>query len=341
MTDSTAAAKLAPESRTDSDHHSHETGGVTSWASDFAGHVWGAAKVVGHFAAGAGHEIVEHPLKTAAEVAVGAGVAVAAAEVGIGLTAGAAVAGVALVGYGAVRGVQIAAKEGVGAIPEHMKEAYESAKHSAGDVISAAGLVYRGEQGKKGEDAAATLENVGRAAVPLAAMAVGGVGSDLAKAAVNGGARILEDVLPPMTLFEPAYAGAGGVAGGARVLAQAPARLSAEGGLLAGGTAMASENMTDFDRQQHFIEGTRAPGVVEAPPGPATEIGKGFKNIDEVMKNGGTRGFFKFNDDGNGWYSVEVTGGPLQGRTGIWEKGSKVFQFDGIEGHTGEFELPR
>jgi hypothetical protein len=81
--------------------------------------------------------------------------------------------------------------------------------------------------------------------------------------------------------------------------------------------------------------------VVEAPPGPATEIGKGFKNIDEVMRNGGTRGFFKFHDDGNGWYSVEVTGGPLQGRTGIWEKGSKVFQFDGIEGHTGEFELPR
>jgi hypothetical protein len=322
----------------------HEVGGITSWTSDFAGHAWGATKVVGDFLAGAGHEIVEHPLKTAAEVAAGVGVAFAAAELGIGLAAGATAAGVALVSYGAVRGVQIAAKEGVGAIPEHMKEAYESVKHSAGDVISAAGVVYRGEQGKKGEDAAATLENVGRATVPLAAVAVGGLGSDLAKVAVGGGAKILEDVLPPMTLFQPAYAVADGVAGGAGVAARIAARSSTEGGVFAGGagaTAVANENMSDFERQQHFIEGIKGSGVVEATPGPATEVGKGFKNIDEVLKNGGTRGFFRYNDDGNGWYSVEVTDGPLQGRTGIWKSGSKEYQFDGLPGQTKEFQLPR
>jgi hypothetical protein len=341
----------APEARTDNSQHAHESGGIASWASDFAASAWGATKVVGHVVAGAAHEVVEHPLKTAGEVAVGVAAGVAAAELGVGLAAGAVAAGAVMVGYGAVRGVQIAAREGVGAIPGHMSEAYQEAKKSAGDVLSAAGSVYRGESGKKGEDAAAVLENVGRAAVPVAAMAVGGAAGDAAKAALRGGVQVLEDLLPPLTIGEPAlaYAG-GGIAGGARAIAQAGGRLSVETGALVGATGAGASYMTregegggmsDYDRQQHFIDGKKIPGPVEAPEGPAAEVGKGFRDIDQVLKDGGTRGYFKFQNDGKGWYSVEVTDGPLKGRTGIWERGSTKFQFDGIAGHIGEFELPK
>jgi hypothetical protein len=302
---------------------------------------------VGDVAAGAAHEVVEHPLKTAAEVAGGLVLATAAAELGVGALAGAAVGGVALAGYGVVRGIQIASKEGIGAIPAHMKGAYEDAKHSAGDMLSAASTIYHGETGQKAEQAAAKLESLGRGAVPIAAFAVGGGAGEYGQMALRGGAQMLEDILPALSL-EPAYALAGGgIVGGA--IATTPGRFGAEqvaAAAEAGAVMQMSEagpgrggNMSDYDRQQHFIEGKKGPVLPEAPTGPAAQIGEGFKNIDNVLKNGGKSGYLEFADDGNGWYSVKVTEGPWAGRTGIWEKGAAKFHLDGGNGQSFDVDL--
>ncbi|MBU6454933.1 MAG: hypothetical protein KGS72_24400 [Cyanobacteria bacterium REEB67] len=131
-------------------------------------------------------------------------------------------------------------------------------------------------------------------------------------------------------------------------MAQAAGRLSGETGALVGATGAGASYMaregeagriSDYDRQQHFIDGKKPPAPVEAPEGPAAEVGKGFRDIDQVLKNGGTKGYFKFQDDGKGCNSVKVTDGPLKGRTGIWEKGSTKFQFDGVDGGLSEFDL--
>ena len=164
MTDAAVAAAKAPEARNTPAEKPHDSGDTHNWATDFASSVWGAAKVVGHVAYGAAAEVANHPLKAAAEVAGGVAVAAAAAELGIGVTAAAAVGAVALTGYGVYRGAQIAATEGVGAIPDHIRAEYQDIKHKANTVMDAAASVYRGDTGKKSENAAATLERVGSAA---------------------------------------------------------------------------------------------------------------------------------------------------------------------------------
>ncbi len=82
---------------------------------------------------------------------MGAGIGVAAlsAEAGIGLAAGAVVGGAVLAGYGVVRGVQIASTEGIGAIPDHMKDAYEGAKQSAGEYSTQHRPFIEARRGKK------------------------------------------------------------------------------------------------------------------------------------------------------------------------------------------------
>jgi hypothetical protein len=350
MTDATATTTAHPgaEAHIDNTAKPQDTGASHSWAADFASSVWGAAKVVGTVVEGAADEVIEHPLKAAAEVATGLAVGVVAAEAGIGVVAAAAVGGVALAAYGAVRGIEIARTEGVGAIPAHMKQAYEDVKHSAGNVLNAASTIYHGEKGAKADQAAAELENVGRGVVPLVLTAVGGAGAELGQMALRGGAQVLGDFLPALT-FEPAYAYAGGgIVGGA--IATTPARVGAESVIAAEGAGVAMKmadgsegnggNMSDYDRQQHFIDGKKVPGPVEAPAGAATEIGKGFEDIDNVMKNGGVRGNFKFSDDGNGSYSVKVTGGPLAGRTAIWQKGDAQFHMDLSGSGSTSFDLP-
>jgi len=357
MTEATVTGHPSTETHSEHTAKPQDAGSHHSWAGDFAASCRGAAAAVGHAAAGvahvvgdvavgAAHEVAAHPLKAAAEVGTGVVLAAAAVELGVGVVAGAAVGAVALAGYGAYKGVEIASKESVGAIPGHMRHALEEAKHDAGDLIGAAATVYNGEKGQKGEEAAARLENVGRATVPFAAAAIGGAGGEIGQMALRGGARVLADILPALSL-EPAYAYAGGsTMGGA--IATMPGRVGGEQAALAAGTAGTTMHMSDssrggmseYDRQQHFIEGKGAPGAIDAPPGPMTELGKALKNIDQVMKQGGVKGNFKFTDDGKGIITVEVTDGPLKGRTGLWEKGSPQFSFDMGKGKSPDFKIP-
>ena len=84
--------------------------------------------------------------------------------------------------------------------------------------------------------------------------------------------------------------------------------------------------------QQHFIEGKSAPGLVETSDGLGTKIGKGFKDVDNIIKNGGQRGNIKYTDDGKGWLTAEVTEGPMAGRKAIWQKGTIEYLVEGKDG---------
>jgi hypothetical protein len=338
MTDATIHAPQAAADRTTSDkEHEH-----SSWASDFASSVWGAAKVAEHVAAGFGKEVYNNPLKTAAEVAGGIAVAAVAAEAGVGIVAGAAIAGVALAGYGAVRGVQIAATEGVGAIPEHMRAAYNDASQSVSSMVDAASTIYNGEGGQKERDAAQKLENVGSAMVPVAAMIVGGTGAEVGQAAIRGGINALTDILPSLS-FEPelAYAGAAGSTGGTMAAIAAPAKIGEAAAIAGTAGATISQMSADgpnWGTQQEFITGMKAKPV-EVQSGIATQIKNDLKQVDEIIAKGGQRGNIRYTDDGHGMITIEVTDGSLAGRTGIYVKGADEFSFDGINGHTPDIKL--
>lgn len=341
MTDATTKPTNVTDKASPSKEPEH-----TSWASSFASSVWGAAKVTGDWAAGAAKEVMEHPLKTAAEVGAGIATTAVAAELGVGVAAGAAIGGVALAGYGVYRGAQIAATEGVGAIPEHMRQSYNDTKNNLSGLIDAASTVYHGEGGQKERDAAERLESAGRASVPFAAAIVGGTGGEIGQAAIRGGANAINDILPSLS-FQPelAYAGAGRIAGNAMSAIQS-ATISGEHVAVAGAAGATVSKMTGgneptYNSQHEFVHGKRVSAVRPPDDGIATKISNELPSVDKIIKEGGEKGGLKFVDEGKGMISIEVTDGPQAGLTGLYDKNEGKLLLEGKESRSYVYQLPK
>lgn len=196
--------------------------GAGSWAEEAASDAWsatsGALRVVGQPLRGAANRVLNHPLETASEVAVGLGVATGAAMSGIGVVGGAAIAAIPAAIYVG----RIALTDGVQAVPGRVAQDYRDVRanlSALGDDIT---TVYRG--GSQSRAAEERLQRVGEGAVPLAAGLIGGSGTRLGRELLGVAGRTAEDIarttlmptLPGLSLA-PALA-----AGSERALAAAP-----------------------------------------------------------------------------------------------------------------------
>jgi hypothetical protein len=97
--------------------------------------------------------------------------------------------------------------------------------------------------------------------------------------------------------------------------------------------------LSEYDRHQHFIEGKLQLIPPCADEGVASAVARGFRSIRQILSKGGKYGHLKFADEGNGWYSVYVTDGPLQGRTGLYQDGAASCYFDGRNGKSIEIAM--
>ncbi|HEY9733222.1 MAG TPA: hypothetical protein V6C89_14990 [Drouetiella sp.] len=98
---------------------------------------------------------------------------------------------------------------------------------------------------------------------------------------------------------------------------------------------------SEYYLSQAFIEGRNVVAAkIPCASGPAALIAQAFKDIKAIMSRGGKLGNLSFSDDGNGWYSVVVLDGVLQGVTGIFRKGDTSFYLDRPNGRWVKFDLP-
>jgi S1-C subfamily serine protease len=136
-------------------------------------------------AEGAAREVIDHPGKVAAEVAIGAGVVLASEALGVGAVAGAAIVAVPLAAYGIYKGVQMARKEGIGAIPHHLAESFKETKDNVVNTI-ATELHPLSHTAAQRAEADANLKALGASSTHFATGAVGGAAAGIETGAIEG-----------------------------------------------------------------------------------------------------------------------------------------------------------
>jgi hypothetical protein len=340
-----------PDSNTVAETHSSWFGGASDWATGAASDVWsattGAARVAGQLGLGFADQVIEHPLETAAEVAGGVVVAAVAAEAGIGLAGAAAIAAVPAIGYGIYRGVQIASTEGIGAIPSHVEATYDQAADFVSNAGNAIASVYHGTAGS-GDMAASErqVQDLGKAAVPLVAGAIGGASGELGQIAFQGGVKTLtslsESVLPSLTL-EPAYAGLApaAIAGASRGTVASESTLAAAGATTTGAgvvqhmessnlkaTSQASSELDPYRAKSLFVEGrvAAAPAAATAEERTLTgAVSNAFRDADQIIAKGGRLGNMEIGKTADGWLQLKFVDGPMQDSVAFYQPGDSSF----------------
>jgi hypothetical protein len=97
--------------------------------------------------------------------------------------------------------------------------------------------------------------------------------------------------------------------------------------------------VSEYDLKQQFVEG-KCKRLQHARDGFASAVADGFRDVKRILLHGGALGFMRYRDDGDGWFSVSVVGGPFEGRTGLYQAGALICLIDGTAGKSIEVQMP-